>query len=412
MTLQSTIAAIRKSIHFQTEIFGPEQIVQGQILSLISVTENDTIFLLGGDGVEKQNAVLEYKCPSCGAGLVFGQDQQKMTCQYCDNEFEIEAVKAYNDALAQEDSNLFTWADKEQAGWSEAEQAAVRTYSCQSCGGTLITDHATAATFCPYCENPAILPGRLSGGLKPDGVIPFQTGKEDAINAFLVLCKGKPLLPKEFMQQHRIEKITGIYVPFWLYDCDSRFHGTYKATRIHHWSDANYHYTKTDHFLLDRGCIAGFLDIPADASSKLDDVIMESIEPFDYSKMIDFHTAYLSGFFADKYDVEAQAGAERVRQRVQNSIDELLSNTLIGYASVLPTSKNLHIDRLNANYVLLPVWMLHTKYKDKTYVFAMNGQTGKITGTFPICPKRTAAWFAGICAAVTAVAAIVQLLMF
>lgn len=361
--------------------------------------------------MEQQSTVLEYKCPSCGAGLVFGQDQQKMTCNYCDNELEIEAVKAYNLSLSQTDSNELFWMEREHVKWSDAEESIVRTFTCQSCGGVLITDDSTAATFCPYCENPAILPGRLSGALRPDGVIPFQTGKEDAQNAFAEMCKNKPLLPKTFMHQHRIEKITGIYVPFWLYDCDSNFRGTYKATRVHCWSDSNYNYTKTDHFLLRRGCAAGFLDIPMDASSKLADVIMESIEPFDYAQMVSFETAYLSGFLADKYDVESTAGTERIRERVQNSINDLLSDSLLGYATVLPTAKQMEIHNLQANYVLLPVWLLHTRYKDKTYVFAMNGQTGKMTGTFPVCPKRTAAWFGGICAAVTALAALVQMLV-
>lgn len=355
--------------------------------------------------------VMEYKCPSCGAGLVFGQNIQKLTCGYCDNEFELETVKTYNNSMNQPDSTDFIWSESQQAHWSDEEQGAVRTFICQSCGGELLTDDTTAATFCPYCENPAILPGRLSGGIRPDGVIPFKTGKEDAKAAFLKLCKGKPLLPRQFMQQHRIERITGIYVPVWLYDCHSDFQGTYKATRVHHWSDANYHYTKTDHFLLSRSCEAGFADIPMDASSKLDDIIMESIEPFDYSQQVDFDTAYLSGFFADRYDVESKAGEERICQRIGSSIDDLLGPTFLGYASVIPTAKNLRVDHGHASYVLLPVWMLHTKYKDKTYVFAMNGQTGKMSGTFPICPKRTAIWFAGICAAVTALASAVQMLI-
>ncbi len=358
-----------------------------------------------------QTSVIEYKCPSCGAPLIFGQDSQKMSCEYCDNTFPLETVKAYNQSLDQKDSTLFSWSDSDKNRWTQDEAAAVRTFTCQSCGGELITEEQTAATFCPYCENPTILPGRLSGGIKPDGVIPFSTSKEDAKAAFLKLCKGKPLLPKFFQQDQRIEKITGIYVPFWLYDCNTDFAGSYRATRVRTWSDSNYIYTKTSHFLLQRDCAAGFENIPADGSSKLDDTVMESIEPFDCSNMVDFDMAYLSGFFADKYDVEACAGEERIRQRVANTIDDLLQPSFMGYSTVLPNSKNLRINQGKTDYVLLPVWMLHTRYKNKTYVFAMNGQTGKMTGTFPICPNRSAAWFAGICAAVTAAAAALQLLV-
>ena len=352
--------------------------------------------------------VLEYKCPCCGAGLVFGEDVQKMTCQYCDNSFDVEAVKAYNETLNGEDASQFQWEETERGQWNESEQSAIRQFTCPSCGGELITDENTAATFCPYCENPTILQSRLSGGIKPDAVIPFKTSKEDAKKAFLNMCKGKPLLPKMFTQQQRIEKISGIYVPFWLYDCSGDFHGTYNATRVHSWSDSKYNYTKTEHFLLTRASKAVFECIPMDASSKLDDAIMESIEPFDYNDMVDFETAYLSGYLADKYDVESDAGQERVRQRVDESLHQMLQSTFVGYTTVSPSSKQLNVTHGRAKYVLLPVWMLHTKYKDKTYVFAMNGQTGKMTGTLPICSARRAAWFAGVCAAVTAVVTLLQ----
>lgn len=345
--------------------------------------------------------ILEYKCPCCGAGLRFSGLEQKLTCEYCDNTFELEAVQAYNES---ESTHSDHWQATENTGWTEEEQERVVIFTCPSCGGELMTEETTAATFCPYCGNPTVLPGRLSGGVRPDAVIPFQTTKDDAIRAFKNLCKGKPLLPKEFTAEHRLEKITGMYVPFWLYSCDSGFDGRYAATRVRHWSDAHYRYTRTEHYLLLRSADAKFTSIPMDGSAKMDDAIMESIEPYDFTKLVDFDTMYLTGYLADKYDVEASTGYDRVRQRVSNSMDELISPTLLGYATAIPTSKNVHVEQGEAKYVLLPVWMLHTKYRDKTYVFAMNGQTGKMTGTFPICPKRSWAWFGGVCAAVTAIA--------
>lgn len=361
--------------------------------------------------MHNSGTVLEYKCPCCDAGLTFGNAEQKMTCQYCDNTFDLETVKEYNSTLTGETKDEFEWSGESPENLTPEECDAMRSFTCPACGGEIVSDGNTAATFCPYCENPTIMPGRVSGGLKPDAVIPFKTDKEAAKAAFLKLCKGKPLLPKMFTDKQRVEKITGIYVPFWLYDCDSEFDGKYKATRLHRWSDAHYNYTRTDHFLLHRSSSASFASIPMDASQKMDDAFMESIEPFDYSQMVDFDTAYLSGFFADKYDVEAAAGEARIRQRVDQSMNDLLQNSFLGYASVVPTSKNLRVKQGKTKYVLLPVWMLHTNYQGKTYVFAMNGQTGKMTGSFPICPKRTAMWFAGIAAATAVLTSIIQLLM-
>lgn len=353
--------------------------------------------------------VLEYECPCCGAALIFGSEIQQLTCQYCDNTFDLETVKAYQESQTAPVEQEEHWESSKNTQWSQEEQETVRTYTCQSCGGELITDDHTAATFCPYCGNPTILPGRLSGGVKPDAVIPFQRSKEDAQKAFLELCKGKPLLPKDFTANHRLEKITGIYIPFWLYECESGFNARYKATRIHRWADAHFNYTRTEHFLLNRSAGAEFINIPMDGSSKMDDAIMESIEPYDFSKLVDFETAYLSGYFADKYDVPSETGHERVRQRVSSTMDDLIAPTLIGYATALPTAKNVSVIHGKAKYVLLPVWMLCTQYEGKQYLFAMNGQTGKMTGTFPICAKRSWAWFSSIAGAVAAIAAVIQL---
>lgn len=353
--------------------------------------------------METENQVLEYKCPSCGGGLHFGEDNQRMKCPYCDSEFDLDEIVDHNVKLDESGEPDFQWESCQTENMSEADQAHLINFTCPSCGGEIVTEETTAATFCPYCDNPTIMPGRVNGGLKPDGVIPFRTSKEDAKSAFLKLCQGKPLLPKFFTEDQRVEKITGMYVPFWLYDCAGDFRGHYKATRIHTWSDRNYTYTRTKHYHLFRAADADFVSIPMDASLKMDNTIMESIEPYDYSQMVSFETAYLSGFLADKYDVEAKEGQDRVKQRVSSSMDSLIAGTILGYASVIPMSKQLNVNHGKAKYVLLPVWMLHTKYRDKTYVFAMNGQTGKMTGSFPICPKRTAMWFGGIWAGVTAV---------
>lgn len=350
-------------------------------------------------------SVLEYKCPCCNAGLKFGQQEQKMKCEYCDNIFDLDAVRAYNEEKA---DDAFEWERSEHSDFTEEDTECMQAFTCPSCGGEMVTDSNTAATFCPYCGNPAVLNSRVSGGVRPDAVIPFKTGKEDAQKAFRALCKGKPLLPKGYADRQQVEKLTGIYVPFWLYNCSGDRNGSYRATRVHHWSDSQYRYTKTDYYHLNRAARAEFTSIPMDGSSKMEDALMESIEPYDYSQMVDFNTAYLSGFFADKYDVESDAGEGRIKERVGSTLDEKIAESCIGYASVVPASGSLQVKQSQAKYVLMPVWILRSRYKDKLYTFAMNGQTGKMTGTFPICPKRSAAWFSLICAAVTAVVFLLQ----
>lgn len=361
--------------------------------------------------MEMNPSVLELKCPCCNATIPFSGSIQQMKCEYCDNIFDIDTLKAYTETQVSEQPETVMWDEEHKTEWNEEDQTHIRTFLCNACGGVLITDEHTAATFCPYCGNAAILPSRVSGGLKPEGVIPFKTTKEDAKKAFLKLCKGKPLLPGCFMKTQQIEKITGIYVPFWLYDCSADFSGSYRATRIHTWSDSRYIYTKTDHYLLRRRAGASYARIPMDASSKMEDVFMESIEPYNYSEMVPFEMAYLSGFFSDKYDVESKCGERRIRERVETSMNDQLQSSFLGYATVIPSSRQTNIDHSRASYVLLPVWLLNTNYRRKSYTFAMNGQTGKITGQFPVSPKRTAAWFCGLWAAAAVLVSFLQLLM-
>lgn len=356
-----------------------------------------------------ESKVIEYKCPCCGAGLLFRGDSQQLTCEYCDNSFDLETVRAFNASESQETIEEFQWDQEPSERWSDAEESRLNVFICPSCGGEIMTEETTAASFCPYCDNPTIMPGRLSGGMKPDAIIPFRMSKEDAKEAFRKLCKGKPLLPGMFTQEQRIEKITGIYVPFWLYDCCGNFDGDYNATRIHTWADANYNYTRTEHFLLKRGARADFQGIPMDGSSKMDNTLMESIEPFDYSQLQNFDMAFLSGYLADKYDVPSDQGKQRVKERVENALDAQLQSSFLGYSTVVPTSRQLKIDHSKARYALMPVWIFNTRYRGKLYTFAMNGQTGRMTGSFPISPQKCAIWFGGIFAGVTLLATLVQM---
>lgn len=361
--------------------------------------------------MDEQVRVIEYKCPCCGAGLRFGGGSQQLKCDYCENSFDLDTVKAFNANEAKTDQEEFHWDSPTTGQWEDAEEAGISAFLCPSCGGEIVADAHTAATFCPYCSNPTIMPARLSGMLKPEGVLPFQTTKEDAKAAFLQLCKGKPLLPKAFTQTQQLEKITGLYVPFWLCDCSGDYQGSFNATRTHHWSDSRYNYTRTDHYMLHRAAKAQFSGIPFDGSSKMEDTFMESIEPFDYTGVQPFDPAYLTGFLADKYDVTADQGETRIRDRVDSSMGSKVMSTTVGYTSVVPSSRQLQMNHGKAKYVLLPVWMLNTRYRDKLYTFAMNGQTGKMTGSFPICPTRTAIWFCGITACVTLIAGLAQMLL-
>ena len=153
-----------------------------------------------------------------------------------------------------------------------------------------------------------------------------------------------------------------------------------------------------------------FRQVPVDGSSKMSDAHMDAIEPFNYSELKPFSTAYLPGFLAEKYDVDAQASQPRAQERMQTSLGNALRSTVRGYATVMPLSEAVHVDMEPARYALMPVWMLHTKWNGQNFLFAMNGQTGKLIGDLPVDKGKVAAWFAGTSLPLMAVLALLMLL--
>ncbi len=345
-------------------------------------------------------SVIEYKCPCCNANLVFNSNEQKLICNCCDNTFDADAIKAFNEDLSNSEEDTYDWeeynSDTGSGDWSEKEKNNMKAFCCPSCGGEIVGDANTISTHCPYCDSPTIMTKQISGTYKPDYIIPFKLDKNIAKKSFKEFIKRKPLLPKIFKSRNKIEEIKGIYVPFWLFDCETNSRIKYKTTKVRTWSDSNYRYTKTSHYHVLRAGNADFNKIPVDGSIKMDDEYMEAIEPFDYNQTVDFDSAYLSGYLADKYDVDDKESISRANSRVKSSVEDILRDTVIGYTSCTALHSNININKGKVRYALLPVWMLNTKYKDKIYTFVMNGQTGKFVGKLPIDWCKFWLWFFGL----------------
>ena len=166
----------------------------------------------------------------------------------------------------------------------------------------------------------------------------------------------------------------------------------YNATKVRSWSSSEYIYTETSHFLLYRAGNLSFERVPVDGSTKMADDLMESIEPYDFSGAVDFQTAYLAGYLADKYDVDAESSKGRATERIKASTAEVFKSTASGYNTCIPDNMIVNISQGTVKYALLPVWLLTTKYKGELYTFAMNGQTGKFVGNLPLDKGAAARW--------------------
>lgn len=342
--------------------------------------------------------LLNYKCPHCDAPIQFDTSAQRMKCPYCDSEFDMEALLNKDKVLNTQPADEFQWEKASDEEWTESEQGDMSVFVCKTCGGEIVGDSNTAATSCPYCGNPVVFSGRLSGVLKPDYVIPFQLNKDQAKQALKTYVGSKKFAPNLFKTENKIDELKGIYVPFWLFDSDIDAAVSYEGTRVRTWSDSKYNYTETSYYDIFRSGSMSFSNIPVDGSSKMADDLMESIEPYDFSKAVDFQTAYLAGFLADKYDVTMEDSIGRANERVKVSAEDTLRSTVNGFDTVKPVSSSVQVKKGKAKYAMYPVWLINTVYKGEKLTFAMNGQTGKIVGNIPTSTSKLAGLFAGITA--------------
>ena len=354
--------------------------------------------------------VMEYKCPCCGGAVEFNSTIQKMKCPYCETEFDIEALEAYARELENKKEEEMNWDSQAGNEWQEGETDGMCVYICQSCGGKIIGDENCGATACPYCENNVIVKEKFSGDLRPDFVIPFKLDKKAAKAGLKKHLQGKRLLPKPFKDENHLDEMKGIYVPFWLFDAEVQGEMHFKGTKVRVWSDRDYNYTETSFYSVVRGGSVQFEKVPVDGSTRMPDDLMESLEPFDFSEAVDFHTAYLAGYFADKYDVDAEASKQRANERIKKSTEDFLSTSVSGgYATLIPKGSNISLRNSKAKYALYPVWILNTTWKGEKFLFAMNGQTGKFVGDLPVDKVAFWKWY-GIWAAILTV--VIHLIRF
>ncbi|WP_046228441.1 TFIIB-type zinc ribbon-containing protein [Paenibacillus dauci] len=323
--------------------------------------------------------VIDYKCPNCGSSMMFDSATGALSCPSCGRQDNIEQLP---DPLKKQ---VFT-------------ENEVQQYHCPSCGADIMTEPETSATTCSFCGSAVVLGDRLIGDLAPDLVIPFSISKAQAEEAFRKWCRNGLLTPAGFMSADRIKSITGIYVPFWLYELHNMVEVYANATRVRSYTQGDYQYTETRHFDVYRKLRLDYVNLPLDASEKMNDELMDKLEPFPYEQLKEFKTPYLAGYIAEKYNYDDEQLVPRAKEKTQSYIDSSVSQSLSGYSSVSYRDKQVNTTVRRTDYALLPVWIVNYDFGQKNYMFAMNGQTGKVVGKPPLSKGKITAWFAGITA--------------
>lgn len=335
-----------------------------------------------------------YQCPNCNAALEYDNALGRFKCLFCDSEFTEEDIKknfARNEStdLSQQNLEAERRLEQDEANRQAEEFAgASALYTCPNCGAGVICDSLTASTRCHFCHTPVILTGRLSGEFRPDLIIPFATTKEQAEQAFREYCKGKFLLPRAFRSEAQLQYITPLYVPYWLKSGKVTAHFKAEARKVHSWRVGDTRYTNTKIYDVARTADMVFERVPCDGSRRIDDSMMEAIEPFNYNGIKPFSMSYLSGCGAEKYDVSSTEAAPRIDQRVSDAAVDILKADITGYNSVTEKRRRVSYIDQKTVYGMLPVWFLNFTYRGKDYPFVMNGQTGMRFGILPVSKLR------------------------
>ena len=360
------------------------------------------------------------KCPNCGSNLKFDPESQKLGCDFCGASFDpslfqdevseltAEEYKAEETAAqaqpvsqpaasaAQPQPEVTTEVSEaigpsEQGGTAQAPQQGEQIeFICNSCGARVVTDRNTSATFCAFCGSPALVGQRLTNEFKPQYMIPFKVSRQKAEKAFMKWAGGGRWTPFGFVSKKNITKLTGLYVPFWLFNIKAHIDVEASAEDISYSGE----YRTTKYYKVTRQGDVEWKNIPLDGETRIDDKLMEAIEPFNFEKLIPYDYNYIPGFYADRYDQDAQALAIRATNRGISGMDEVI-NTSIGkkYDHHRIKRNGSTITSMAANYALLPVWFMAYKYHNKMYYFAMNGQTGEVAGKVPVSTVKKTGFF-------------------
>jgi len=314
-------------------------------------------------------SIKSYKCPSCGAGILFKPSLNKFKCDYCLSEYTEEEIEKYNQA-------------------EHLHEGEFVSYQCNSCGANVVTDDTTTATFCYYCHNPLIISNRLKGEFKPNKLIPFSIDKNSAKEKFLDWARRKKFIPNDFYSESQLEKITGIYLPYWWANCEVDIDYIGEGVNIRVWRSGDREYTETKKYEIIRKGKVDISNIGELAFTKIDKNLLDGIQPYNEQEAMSFSMPYLSGFLAEQYDIDKEELAPKIETRVKRYVKNVIDQSVSGFNTVHEKKDNSKMSFKEWSYTLLPAWILTYIYKGKTYVYAVNGQTGKSFGELPFCKEK------------------------
>lgn len=308
-----------------------------------------------------------YECPNCAANLKFDIPSQKLKCDHCGTLMDPYEFQKERDV------------EETAVGEDEYE---VTIFTCPQCGGELISDDTTAATFCSFCGGSAILDSRISKEKRPQHIIPFQKTKEDCKEAYGRLMRRAFFAPSELKDKEYIERFRSIYMPYWVYNFEKQEHVAFTGTQTERSGD----YKITNYYKIESDVEAKHKGLAFDAAESFSDNLSNAIAPFEWREARPFTPSFLSGFYADTGDVAAVVYEEDAETLVhQDLCREMQMRTRCGKFQLGDDFVRAMKPRVTSRELaMFPVWFLTYRKKDRVSYVVVNGQTGKAAGDIPV----------------------------
>jgi len=355
----------------------------------------------------KDKIMQNYQCKNCGATLYWNVEAEKLKCLYCDSVFQPSDFedKTLDENIPEASANETPEAEEQEYVNAKDYADDMAVYECENCGGEVVTLKTTMADICPYCGEAVSITSKAVNSFRPKLCIPFKKDKKAAMSIYKKYVERSFLTPKVFKKENTIEKMQGLFAPFYLHTIvNTSTHSLEGENRTSHRSGDD---KITTHSLYDLTLKATglFQRIPTDGAVRLPNKLMDTLEPFDYDGCKSFDPAYMAGFVAEQYDDEMETLNARAETKAQQTMtDRALS--AFSYDSIKLKNESHNIIDHSSEYAMLPVWILNVVHGNKKYTYAINGQTGKIVGKLPLSKSKVAGISLGVFAAADVISAL------
>ncbi len=315
-------------------------------------------------------------CKNCGGTLVFNPEKNRMFCKMCGAFFNVSDIDIKDREILEKQKAVSA---QKIYGSNDSDLMDCNIYTCNHCGGEIVVNDTEVSTYCIYCGNPAVVFSRVAKHRRPEFILPFSVSKQNAIDIMRARLSDAFFVPKE-IKEFKPDAVRGIYIPYWIVNA-SHHNAAFLVGEV---QEGKYSHTR----YFERAGECDFKNLTVDASKTLSDFITEKLEPFDLTALKPFDENYLAGFYSDMNDLSEQEIVNSANRRCDDMFrSEVIRDVPASSVRVIDSAPYTQLNE-DKVYVMLPAWFITIEYNGSPLTILINGDNGKLVGTFPFDKKK------------------------